>query len=106
MQEDGQGCMVSDADNSPCVVAASFVGQVIQLHSAMELSAGKEVDLEICTASVKCRVSQLLQKIDRRCGVVLTMCHLHVILRSFTCSHARPDSNSTRVTVCALHVTH
>jgi elongation factor 1-alpha len=63
--------MVSDADNTPCKVAKTFVGQVIQLHSAIDLAVGKQVSVEICTACANCQVVELLQKIDRRSGKIL-----------------------------------
>lgn len=48
-----------------------FVAQLIQLNAPLETRVGSELSIDICTACARCKVTSLLQKIDRRSGKVL-----------------------------------
>jgi sulfate adenylyltransferase subunit 1 (EFTu-like GTPase family) len=67
----GKGTMVSRTGSSPARAASSFVAQLIHLNSPMETAVGSELLLDVCTATVPCKVLALQQKIDRRSGKVL-----------------------------------
>jgi elongation factor 1-alpha len=71
MQDVHQGTVVSDANHSPSQVAKAFVAQLIQLNAPLETKVGSELAIDICTACAQCKVTALLQKIDRRSGKVL-----------------------------------
>jgi elongation factor 1-alpha len=71
LQDVHQGTVVSDANHSPSQTASSFVAQLIQLNAPLETKVGTELSIDICTACARCKVTALLQKIDRRSGKVL-----------------------------------
>lgn len=71
VQDVHQGTVVSDANHSPSQTASMFVAQLIQLNAPLETKVGSELSIDICTACARCKVTSLLQKIDRRSGKVL-----------------------------------
>jgi elongation factor 1-alpha len=71
LQDVGQGTVVSEMGDTPSSTAESFIGQVIQLNTPQETVAGGEIWIDICTACVRCKAAEVLQKIDRRSGKIL-----------------------------------
>jgi len=66
-----RGYVVSDAKNNPAKEAVSFTAQVVVLNHPGQISAGYSPVVDCHTAHITCKFSELLEKIDRRTGVVL-----------------------------------
>ena len=66
-----RGYVVSDAKNNPAKEAVSFTAQVVVLNHPGQINAGYSPVVDCHTAHITCKFSELLEKIDRRTGVVL-----------------------------------
>ena len=66
-----RGYVVSDAKNNPAKEAVSFTAQVVVLNYPGQINAGYSPVVDCHTAHITCKFSELLEKIDRRTGVVL-----------------------------------
>jgi len=66
-----RGMVCGDSKNDPPKPTTSFVAQTIILNHPGEIHAGYTPVIDVHTAHVACKFSELQQKIDRRSGKVL-----------------------------------
>lgn len=71
VKELSRGYVASDANNDPAKPAESFTAQLIVLNHPGQIRVGYAPVLDCHTAHVSCKITGILQKIDKRNGKVL-----------------------------------
>ncbi|XP_053689712.1 elongation factor 1-alpha-like [Sabethes cyaneus] len=63
-----RGCVAGDIKDNPPREAADFIAQIVVLNHPGSIAEGYTSILECHTATVDCKLSEIMEKIDRRSG--------------------------------------